>query len=434
MIALLNIDEVIQVIRSSDDSAQAKQRLMQIFELSEIQAQYILDTPLRRLTRYDRLELEKEKEQLTREIAELTEILESETKLRALVSSELAQVAKEYGTPRRTVLLEASGQTKAAAVPLEVADDPCLVLFSATGLLARTSSAEPLAAEGPRTAHDVLVSVIPATARGQIGAVTSAGRMIKVDVLDLPTLPPSAAPPSLAGGGPISEYVSLEPGETVVGLGTLDTEGPGLALGTAQGVVKRVVPDYPANRDEFEVITLKDDDRVVGAVQLQTEEQDLVFIASDSQLLRFEASNVRPQGRPAGGMAGIRLSPGARVVWFGAVDASQASVVVTVSGSSSALPGTQTGAAKVSSYAEFPAKGRATGGVRSHRFLKGEDTLLLAWAGPAPARAASSTGKPVALPTDLGRRDGSGETLVNPVAAIGGPLGSAPTEEAPATM
>ena len=82
LIALLNIDEVIQVIRSSDDSAQAKERLMSVFDLSEIQAQYILDTPLRRLTRYDRLELERERETLQAEIAELTAILESETRLR----------------------------------------------------------------------------------------------------------------------------------------------------------------------------------------------------------------------------------------------------------------------------------------------------------------------------------------------------------------
>src|SRR5262249_21903625 len=153
----LNIDEVIRVIRGSDDSAQAKQRLMEGFELSEIQAQYILDTPLRRLTRFDRLELEKEKATLDREIAELTAILDSQDRLRGVVSAELKEVAAEFATPRRTVLLESSGQTAAAVVPLEVGDDPCLVLLSSTGLLARTSGPEPLAAEGPRTPHDVLV-------------------------------------------------------------------------------------------------------------------------------------------------------------------------------------------------------------------------------------------------------------------------------------
>src|SRR5450755_3115921 len=82
LVALLNIDEIIQVIRTSDDAAAAKERLMSVFDLSEIQAQYILDTPLRRLTRYDRLELEREQDKLQAEIAELTAILDSETKLR----------------------------------------------------------------------------------------------------------------------------------------------------------------------------------------------------------------------------------------------------------------------------------------------------------------------------------------------------------------
>jgi DNA gyrase subunit A len=434
LVALLNIDEVIEVIRGSDDAAQAKQRLMEIFELSEIQAQYILDTPLRRLTRYDRLELDKEKNTLAREIAELTEILESEERLRQVVSDELGEVAAEFATPRRTVLLESSGQTKTAEVPLEVADDPCLVLLSSTGLLARTSGAEPLPAEGPRAPHDVLVSAVWSTARGQVGAVTTAGRMIRVDVLDLPALPPSATPPSLAGGAPVSEFVVLESGEAIVGLGTFDVEGPGLALGTEQGIVKRVKPDFPANRDEFEVIGLDEGDRVVGAVQLESAEQDLVFITSDAQMLRFPAAGVRPQGRPAGGMAGIRLSSGARVVWFGAVDPAYYSLVVTIAGSSHTLPGTQLGAAKVADYADFPAKGRATGGVRAHRFLKGEDVLLLGWAGPAPACATGPTGKPVPLPTDIARRDGSGERLRSAVAAVGGPIGSTePPADAPAS-
>ncbi len=143
MIALLNIDEVIAVIRSSDDAAAARERLMSVFDLSQIQAQYILDTPLRRLTRYDRLELEKERDTLQREIAELTAILESEARLREVVSAELASVAERFGTPRRTVLLEGSGAARTAAVPLEVADEPCLVLLSSAGLLARTAAPPP---------------------------------------------------------------------------------------------------------------------------------------------------------------------------------------------------------------------------------------------------------------------------------------------------
>lgn len=432
IIALLNIDEVIQVIRTSDDSAQARARLMEVFDLSDIQAAYILDTPLRRLTRFDKLELDREKQTLSDEIAELTGILSSEARLRQVVSGELADVAKKYGTPRRTVLLEASGapRTAAAVVDLQVADDPCLAMLSSTGLLARTSDASPLSGGDERSAHDVLVSVVRTTVRGEVGVVTSAGRLIRVAVVDLPTLPPSANPPSLSGGHPVSEFVALEPDETVVGLGSLDPDGPGLAVGTVQGVVKRVVPDYPANRDDFEVITLKEGDSVLGAVELESEAHDLVFISSDAQLLRFPASQVRPQGRPAGGMAGIRLDDAARVVWFGVVDPSRPSQVVTVAGSSTALPGTQVGGGKVSDYAEYPAKGRATGGVRAQRFLKGEDVLLLAWAGPAPAKAVSSVGKPVPLPDEIGRRDGSGVRLTNTIGAVGGALGAGAADSA----
>ncbi|MEU8802595.1 DNA topoisomerase IV subunit A [Spirillospora sp. NPDC048819] len=429
LVALLNIDEVIQVIRQSDDAAQAKQRLMQIFELSEIQAQYILDTPLRRLTRYDRLELEKEKEQLAKEIARLTAILESEKKLRGVVSKELGEVAKEFSTPRRTILLESSGQTAATAVPLQVADDPCTVLLSSTGLMARTHDGSPLPDSGPRSNHDVLTSVVPATARGQVGAVTSLGRMIRIEVIDLPTLPSTSTPPSLAGGAPVAEYVDLEPDETVVAIAAVSEEGGGLALGTAQGVVKRVVPDFPANRDEFEVITLKDDDRVIGAVQLLSEDQHVVFITTDAQLLHFAASNVRPQGRTAGGMAGIKLGADARVLWFGAIDPAREARVITISGASSALPGTQTGAIKLADFADFPSKGRATGGVRAHRFLKGEDVLLQAWAAPTPLRASAANGKPAMLNVSMGRRDGSGEKLDKPIVAISGPIGEPPEED-----
>jgi DNA gyrase subunit A len=211
-----------------------------------------------------------------------------------------------------------------------------------------------------------------------------------------------------------------------------DAEGEGLALGTAQGVVKRVTPDYPQNAADFEVITLKDGDRVVGAVQLTDEDHDLTFITSDAQLLRFPASAVRPQGRAAGGMAGIRLSPGASVIWFGAVDPAAGvqdaasdgpaagPVVVTVAGAAGALPGTTAATVKVTPFAEFPPKGRATGGVRCHRFLRGEDVLVLAWAGPGPARGATEAGTPVELPPPVGRRDGSGERVRHPLAAIGG--------------
>ncbi|MFE2013725.1 DNA topoisomerase (ATP-hydrolyzing) subunit A [Streptomyces sp. NPDC059491] len=422
LVALLDIDEVIRLIRESDNSAQAKERLMERFSLSEIQTQYILDTPLRRLTRFDRIELETERDRLTGEIDELTGILDSDAELRKLVSAELAAVAKKFATDRRTVLLESAG-APVAAVPLEVADDPCRVLLSSTGLLARTATAElpPVDPEAARAKHDVILSAVAATQRGDVGAVTSAGRLLRIAVIDLPQLPNTASAPNLAGGAPLSEFLSLEADETVVCLTTLDESSPGLALGTLQGVVKRVVPDYPANKDELEVITLKDGDRIVGATELRTGEEDLVFITSDAQLLRYQAAQVRPQGRPAGGMAGIKLTAGAEVLSFTAVDPAADAVVFTVAGSTGTLDSAAGTSAKLTPFDQYPRKGRATGGVRCQRFLKGEDVLIFAWAGTTPARAAQKTGAPVTLPDPDPRRDGSGTPLPHPVDVVASP-------------
>ncbi|MFE7119133.1 DNA topoisomerase (ATP-hydrolyzing) subunit A [Streptomyces sp. NPDC057654] len=421
LVALIDIDEVIRLIRSSENAAQAKEALMARFGLSEIQTQYILDTPLRRLTKFDRVELESERDRLNGEIDELTGILDSDAELRKLVSSELAAVAKKFGTDRRTVLLASAGAT-VAAVPLEVADDPCRVLLSSTGLLARTANGElSFDEDAKRVKHDVIVSAVPATARADVGAVTSAGRLLRLPVIDLPQLPDTAAAPNLSGGAPVSEFLSLEDGERLICLTTLDESSPGLAIGTEQGVVKRVVPDYPSNKEELEVIGLKDGDRIVGAVELRTGEEDLVFITDDAQLLRYQAGQVRPQGRPAGGMAGIKLGAGAKVISFSAIDPAADAMVFTVAGSHGTLDDSLQ-SAKLTPFDQYPRKGRATGGVRCQRFLKGEDCLVTAWAGATPARAAAANGAPVELPETDPRRDGSGVPIPKPVAVVAGPV------------
>jgi DNA gyrase subunit A len=251
--------------------------------------------------------------------------------------------------------------------------------------------------------------------------LTTAGRLVRLDVLDLPTLPPTANAPHLQGGAPLDSFLALDGGEEALALCRLTEDGPGLAVGTRQGIVKRVNPEL-LNRDSWEVVRLADGDAVVGAVELRDGEEELVFVTSDAQLLHFPASGVRPQGRSGGGIAGVKLASGARAVFFGAVRPDDRAVVVTVSGSSTALPGTEAGSVKVTPFSEYPGKGRATGGVRCHRFLKGEDRLLLAWAGTGPAWAAADSGAPVELPPADGRRDGSGVPPAQPLAAVAGPV------------
>ncbi|QDY91357.1 DNA topoisomerase IV subunit A [Arthrobacter sp. UKPF54-2] len=431
LVAIVDIDEVIQIIRSSDESAEARTRLMSIYDLTEIQANYILELRLRQLTKYSRIELEKEQEELRREIAELQAILDSPELLRALVSDELGELADKYGTPRRTVLLESEAVSptmaaalaapgakgKAAPLALEIADDPCWAILTASGQIARTANQDSLAESGPRTKHDVFRSVVKTSARGEIAAVTSQGRMLRLQVMDMPVLPPTSGTPNMAGGVPAKDFITLLKGESLVAFAPLDQV---LAIGTAQGVVKRVQPDYPLNREDWEVIALKDKDTVVGVEPAAGDDVELVFVTRQAQLLHFSASAVRPQGRTAGGMAGIKLAAGDRVLHFGtARSTDDAAVVVTIAGTEGALPGTAPGAAKVTALAEYPAKGRGTAGVRAHRFLKGEDTLLLAWAGHGPAKASSLAGVARSLPGEHGRRDGSGIPLSQAIDAIG---------------
>ncbi len=417
LIALLNIDKVIKLIRESENAQAAKDGLMTRFKLSEIQATYILDTPLRRLTKYDRLELESEQERLREEIAELTKILDDDSVLKKLVSAELAKIAKDFSTERRTSLIDGDLKEVLAASkpsgPLEVEDDPCQVILSATGLVARTAAESEESTEtrrrNGRVKHDAVAAVVHTTARGQVLLVTSRGRAFKTDVLPLPVLPEQAGTVSLRGGMAARELVPLEKGETVVGIAPLGEQAagsPGLALGTRAGVVKVCSPEWPVRSDEFEVISLKDGDEVVGATWLTDGSETLAFVSSEASLLKYAASLVRPQGLKGGGMAGINVGAGS-VVFFGAIrtddDEHGEPMVITSTGQS----------VKVTPFSEYPAKGRATGGVRAQRFLKGETALRVAWIGPRPAGAAKN-GDPVELPEIDVRRDGSGHAHPGP--------------------
>ena len=453
LVAVVNIDEVIALIRSSDDAPAARTRLMQAFDLSEPQASYILELQLRRLTRFSVIELEKERDELAREIKDLEAVLADDARLRRLVSRELAQVARELGTPRRTALLESPGGVAVAGtappgadagpqeagpavslvagardVPLTIPDDPCRVLLSATGLVARVPGAQAVPRTGARQAHDALASQVAGSVRGQVGAVTSRGRLVRLEVVSAPEVARTQGAPALDGGTPAGLLAELEDAETVVGLVPLagsarGGDGPAapIALATSQGVVKRVkVGDEPRNGDAWEVISLAEGDEVVWA-STAADTDVIVLVASDAQLLRFQAARVRPQGRGAGGMAGISLHEGARVVAAGRVPADLVSeaLVVTVAGARQALPGTSAGSVKVTPLDRYPAKGRATGGVRAQRFLSGEDHLTLAWVGLGPARAVDARGRAVDLPEADERRDASGTPAPAPIAAVG---------------
>jgi len=424
LLAILDIDEVIQVIRSSDDSETARTRLQQVFELDEVQAEYILELRLRRLTKFSRLELETERDKLLAEIAELEKLLADPALVRAQVATELDAVAEQFGTHRRTLLLNAAppkARTTKSAAELQLADAPTTLLLSTTGRAVRVDL-EPgatIATPARRSKHDAIQARLETTTRSEIGAVTSAGRVVRFTPIDIPAVPASSV--GLGAGVRIHDYLGLtDRSERVLALIRFDDDTP-LALGTKDGVVKRIVPSALAVRPEIEIIGLKPKDVVIGAAPA-SDEAELVFVSSDAQLLHFPASNVRPQGAPAGGMAGVKLGSGAEVISFTVVASPEEAVVVTVSGSEGMLAGADAGRAKVSDFAEFPGKGRATGGVRAHAFLKGEDRLRLAWVGVEP-RAIGSDGAARQLPASGAKRDASGQPLDSVIGSVGTAIG-----------
>lgn len=494
LLAMLDIDEVIQVIRSSEDAETAKSKLISVFDLDEIQAQYILDLRLRRLTKMSRIELEGEKNDLLQKIDELNEILSSANQLDKVVIAEMDYAVKQWDTPRRTILLDEqedgsftpvctknskevnsdsamdaviaanqltnaqadvaaaasaarkSGDTDATSAALQLSDEPCAVALSTSGLIARTSveTFNRWQAHSSNIFDTPCLSMFTTTTRATYALITSAGRLVIAHVADLPHLNQGNEDvlESLSNGVKASELLtstqSTDPirGEKVVAaiaLSESDSKTP-LAIGTKNGVVKRWNFESPTTMDSWSIIDLKDNDSVINAA-LANDEDRLVFISSDSSLLTFDAKQVRAQGRSSAGMAGIRLNQGCTVSAFAVVAkndvewnyeegenglfSASGSVVFTLAGDSDALAGTENGAAKITPLEMYPTKGRGTGGVRSQRFLKGQNTILAAYVGNYPLYATTQRGANVELPKPDMRRDASGTELVSPIAHIG---------------
>ena len=213
---------------------------------------------------------------------------------------------------------------------------------------------------------------------------------------------------------PANEFLGLKD-ETIVGVFDISTDNE-LFLGTKFGVVKRVAADYPS-KDDFELISLKDGDEVIGA-SVASDAVECIFITGDAQLLRFDASVVRAQGRAASGVAGINLSNGANAIHFSAIQNMENCWVVTCANSSDSLPGTDAGSTKVSALSEFPAKGRATGGVRAHKFVRNEDQLFFATVTEGTPLASAKNGAVVELP-EPSKRDASGTPSTTVIAGVG---------------
>lgn len=393
--ALANIDEVIKIVRNADNAAIASTGLQKKFKIDEVQSAYILEIPLKRLTKLDQIELQTEKDKLEAEIAELDKILGDAKVLDALIYKELGEVQKQIGRERKSTIVggtlaehvSAAKEVAAnASVALEVADEPCYIVLTGKRGLVRTVK------EPTKAVRDV----VSTTTRGKFILLTNLGRAFRVESLHVAEK--ETKPDSVISG-------SLSRGEFIVAVTPVAlTEGNsgGIAIGTKKGVVKITAPQWPKTVDEFSVISLDKDDEIVNARWVDdVKVNELVFITTDTSVLPIAAEKVRPQGLSGGGMAGIKLAAGQTVNSFSVIHESEKPTTVIVTATAKTIKATPFGTGL------YPQKGRATGGYSGHALLKGEEGIVLS--GVAVGGAVfTPQGVAVPLPALTSKRNGSG--------------------------
>jgi len=419
LIALEAIDEVVKIIKASSDTAAAREALCTRFNLSDIQAGHILDMPLRRLVNLEIQALKDERAELEKAISGYNNILNDEKVMRKLIDSELADVAEKYATPRKTQLVPGNLedlviQASSDNSSVQIEDEAVEIYLSTTGLIARLPSSsevtdEKKTVQRKRPRHDTMRSSLLTSTHATILAITDKGNAYKVPVMEIPALSSREGKVSLRGAMPSREIATMDKSETVIGIAPSSADGYyGVAMATSQGTIKIFNFDVPQRSASFPIMSVKPGDEIVAAYAVKESDQ-LVLISSDTSLLTYSANLIRPQGKSGGGVAGMRVAADAKIIGFSVVGADIIADAKVVTATQSTV--------KVTPLTEYPSKGRGTGGVRSHKLLKGE-TGLVAAGTYIDAAGSAEKGEPIDLPTELGKRDGSG-IKIDSVAFIG---------------
>ena len=298
LIAIDNIDEVVAIIRGSENYQDAKTKLMKRLKLSEIQAEYVLDLRLRRLTALAYEELVEEKKELLVTIKELKKILGSEQRRRTIVLNELGRIVEDYGYARRTKIIGGDDIPDLAELEEQVVadlpDDPCVISLSASGLVGREATGTSKSFSPSR--HDVIQSVVTTTLRQDVTAFTAAGKLLKLTAADVPEVG------GRSRGKATGEVFPSDRGDTIISIAGPD--GDPVVVVTANGMVKRLdrsaIADVRSGRPYIKLAT---GDRVVAAFSA-SESEEVVLVASDAQALRTPVSNISVQGPAAKGGPG----------------------------------------------------------------------------------------------------------------------------------
>jgi DNA gyrase subunit A len=400
LIALDHLDEVIKVIRGSQDAEQARTKLMSQFKLSEIQANHILDMPLRRLTKLARTELEQEHKDLLARIKYLKALLKDPKKIRGVIKDEILEIKQKHADPRRTQIKADEGSFDIEDL---IAEEDVVITVSRAGYVKRvpidTFRRQGRGGRGVRGAtlkeEDVVADVFTTTTHNWLLFFTTKGKVYRVKVHEVPDSSRTAR----------GLYAANLPGVAIAGdervSAVLHLKGYDpkrlLLFATKKGMVKKTpLSDYESARTGLAAINLKSGDELID-VKLTDGKDEVFLVSRKGQAIRFKEQSVRPMGRATAGVIGMRLAEDDEVISLSL--ASDGEEMISVS---------QQGYGKRSPLKDYPVKGRGGKGVIGHQITKKTGLLAGAFVGSKAQDlfAISSSGTVIRVPASEIRRVG----------------------------
>jgi DNA gyrase subunit A len=373
LIALQHLDAVIKIIRGSRDAEEARTKLMKQFKLTEIQANHILDMPLRRLTRLAREELEQEHKDLLATIRQLKALLKDPKKIRSVIKEELAEIKKKHADPRRTQLRPDAGELDVEDL---IAEEDVVITVTRAGYVKR----QPIDAfrrqgrggRGVRGANlkeeDVVSHVFTTSTHHWLMFFTTRGKVYRVKVHEVPEAGRTARG-LYAANLPGVSITGDEKVSTVIDLKDYD-ESAYLFFATKRGMVKKTpLPEYDSPRTGLTAVNLKPGDEMID-VLLTNGKDEIILVSRNGQAIRFKEALVRPMGRATAGVIGMRLGQGDEVIAVGPASAGEELISVT-----------QQGYGKRTPLKEYPTKGRGGKGVIGHSLTRKTGLLAGAFVG-----------------------------------------------------
>jgi DNA gyrase subunit A len=362
IIALDHIDEIVALIRNAADVDEARQGLMAGFRLSEIQANHILDMPLRRLTALEQDKIREEHAELQKTIAELEAILKDESKVRAIISDELREIRRKFADPRRSIIVPDEGEFDIEDL---IADEELVISVSRDGYIKSvpldTYRRQGRGGRGVKGAAlkegDIVEHLTTTTAHAYLLLFSTAGRVYRLKAHEIPKRDRTAR------GTAAVNVVAMRPEDRVAAvIDTRDYESYRyLLIATKRGMVKKTLfREYDSSRKEGLIaVNLKDGDEVVR-VRPTSGSDDVLLISKKGKAIRFSEKHARSMGRTATGVIGIRLDADDEVVTSDIVAKDDKELLIV----------TEFGYGKRTKLSEFPRKGRGGKGVIAAKLTK----------------------------------------------------------------